>query len=79
MRAKARIVVSCTAALATNESGPPVIPSLITATIARFWRWLATLGMEIGTHTPAEFAVPVRESWQRYRDIVKASGFKAEP
>ncbi len=28
--------------------------------------------------TPAEFAVTVRESWERYRDIVKASGFVAE-
>jgi hypothetical protein len=35
--------------------------------------------MEVGTQTPAEFAVTVRESWERYRDIVKASGFQAEP
>jgi tripartite-type tricarboxylate transporter receptor subunit TctC len=40
---------------------------------------MATLGMEVGTQTPAEFAVTVRESWERYRDIVKASGFQAEP
>jgi tripartite-type tricarboxylate transporter receptor subunit TctC len=40
---------------------------------------MATLGMEAGTQTPAAFAETVRESWQRYRDIVKASGFHAEP
>ena len=40
---------------------------------------MATLGMEVGTLTPAAFAVTVRESWERYRDIVKASGFQAEP
>jgi hypothetical protein len=35
--------------------------------------------MEVGTRNPAAFAQAVRESWERYRDIVKASGFKAEP
>lgn len=39
---------------------------------------MAKLGMEVGTRTPAAFADTVRESWERYRDIVKASGFKAE-
>jgi tripartite-type tricarboxylate transporter receptor subunit TctC len=39
---------------------------------------MARLGMEVGTLTPAAFAVTVRESWERYRDIVKASGFQAE-
>jgi tripartite-type tricarboxylate transporter receptor subunit TctC len=39
---------------------------------------MAALGMEVGTLTPAAFAVTVRESWERYRDIVKASGFQAE-
>jgi tripartite-type tricarboxylate transporter receptor subunit TctC len=40
---------------------------------------MAKLGMETGTQTPAAFALTVRESWERYRDIVKASGFQAEP
>jgi tripartite-type tricarboxylate transporter receptor subunit TctC len=40
---------------------------------------MAKLGMEVGTQTPAAFAETVRESWERCRDIVKASGFKAEP
>lgn len=39
---------------------------------------MAKLGMEVGTQTPATFAETVRESWERYRDIVKASGFQAE-
>jgi tripartite-type tricarboxylate transporter receptor subunit TctC len=39
---------------------------------------MATLGMEVGTQTPAVFAETVRESWERYRDIVKTSGFQAE-
>jgi hypothetical protein len=34
--------------------------------------------MEVGTRTPAEFASTVRESWERYRDIVKETGFKVE-
>jgi tripartite-type tricarboxylate transporter receptor subunit TctC len=39
---------------------------------------MANLGMEVGTRTPAAFAETVRESWERYRDIIKASGFQAE-
>jgi tripartite-type tricarboxylate transporter receptor subunit TctC len=39
---------------------------------------MAKLGMEVGTRSPAAFAATVRESWERYRDIVKASGFQAE-
>jgi tripartite-type tricarboxylate transporter receptor subunit TctC len=39
---------------------------------------MATLGMEVGTQTPAAFAATVRESWERYRDIVRQSGFKLE-
>jgi hypothetical protein len=39
---------------------------------------MATLGMEACTQTPAAFARTVRESWERYRDIVKQSGFQAE-
>ena len=40
---------------------------------------MATLGMEAGTQTPEAFAATVRESWERYRDIVRESGFRAEP
>ena len=39
---------------------------------------MANLGMEVGARTPAAFAETVRESWERYRDIVKESGFQAE-
>ena len=39
---------------------------------------MAKLGMEVGTRTPAAFGETVRESWERYRDIVKESGFQAE-
>jgi tripartite-type tricarboxylate transporter receptor subunit TctC len=39
---------------------------------------MAKLGMEAGARTPAAFAETVRESWERYRDIVKESGFQAE-
>jgi tripartite-type tricarboxylate transporter receptor subunit TctC len=39
---------------------------------------MAKLGMEVGTRAPAAFAETVRESWERYRDIVKESGFQAE-
>ncbi|MGD9925072.1 MAG: tripartite tricarboxylate transporter substrate-binding protein [Pseudorhodoplanes sp.] len=39
---------------------------------------MAKLGMEVGTRTPAAFADTVRESWERYRDIVKESGLKAQ-
>lgn len=39
---------------------------------------MAKLGMEVGPTTPAEFAKIVPESWQRYRDIVRESGFKVE-
>jgi tripartite-type tricarboxylate transporter receptor subunit TctC len=40
---------------------------------------MAKLGMEVGTQTAQAFAVTVRESWERYRDIVKQTGFQAEP
>jgi tripartite-type tricarboxylate transporter receptor subunit TctC len=40
---------------------------------------MATLGMEAGTQAPEAFAQTVRESWERYRDIVRESGFRAEP
>jgi hypothetical protein len=40
---------------------------------------MATLGMEVGTQTPQAFSATVRESWERYRDIVRESGFQAEP
>jgi hypothetical protein len=33
----------------------------------------------VGTQTAQAFAVTVRESWERYRDIVKQTGFQAEP
>ncbi len=39
---------------------------------------MAKLGMEVGTRTPEEFAKIVPESWERYREIVAESGFKAE-
>jgi tripartite-type tricarboxylate transporter receptor subunit TctC len=39
---------------------------------------MAKLAMEVGTRTPAAFAEIVRESWERYRDIVKESGFQAD-
>jgi tripartite-type tricarboxylate transporter receptor subunit TctC len=39
---------------------------------------MAKLGMEVGTQSPEAFAVTVRESWERYRDIVKQTGFQAE-
>lgn len=39
---------------------------------------MGKLGMEAGPRTPAEFAKIVPESWERYRDIVKASGFKVQ-
>jgi tripartite-type tricarboxylate transporter receptor subunit TctC len=39
---------------------------------------MAKLGMEVGARAPAAFAEIVRESWERYRDIVKESGFQAE-
>ena len=39
---------------------------------------MANLGMEVGARTPPAFAETVRESWERYRDIVKESGFQAE-
>ena len=39
---------------------------------------MAKQGMEVGTRTPEAFAKTVRESWERYRDIVKETGFKVE-
>jgi tripartite-type tricarboxylate transporter receptor subunit TctC len=39
---------------------------------------MAKLGIEVGTSTPEAFAKTVRESWERYRDIVKETGFKVE-
>lgn len=39
---------------------------------------MAKLGMEVGTRTPEAFAATVRESWERYRDIVKEAGLKAQ-
>jgi tripartite-type tricarboxylate transporter receptor subunit TctC len=39
---------------------------------------MAKNGMEVGTRTPEAFAKTVRESWERYRDIVKETGFKVE-
>jgi tripartite-type tricarboxylate transporter receptor subunit TctC len=39
---------------------------------------MAKLGMEVGTRTPEAFAAMVRESWERYRDIVKEAGLKAD-
>ena len=39
---------------------------------------MAKLGMEAGAQTPEAFAQTVRESWERYRDIVKETGFKVE-
>jgi tripartite-type tricarboxylate transporter receptor subunit TctC len=39
---------------------------------------MAKLGMEVGTRTPEAFAATVRESWERYRDIVKEAGLKAD-
>jgi tripartite-type tricarboxylate transporter receptor subunit TctC len=40
---------------------------------------MAKQGMEAGTRTPEAFAKTVRESWERYRDIVSETGFKVEP
>jgi tripartite-type tricarboxylate transporter receptor subunit TctC len=39
---------------------------------------LAKLGMEAVTRTPAAFAQTIRNSWERYRDIIKESGFQPE-
>jgi tripartite-type tricarboxylate transporter receptor subunit TctC len=37
---------------------------------------MAKLGMEVATRTPAAFAQTIRDSWERYRDITKESGFQ---
>jgi tripartite-type tricarboxylate transporter receptor subunit TctC len=39
---------------------------------------MAKLGMEAVTRTPAAFAQTIRDSWERYRDIIKESGFQPE-
>jgi tripartite-type tricarboxylate transporter receptor subunit TctC len=39
---------------------------------------MAKLGMEVVTRTPAAFAQTIRDSWERYRDIIKESGFQPE-
>jgi len=39
---------------------------------------MAKLGMEAVTRTPAAFGQTIRDSWERYRDIIKESGFQPE-
>src|SRR5690606_39398736 len=39
---------------------------------------MANLGSEPEFEDPAEFAATVKASWERYRDIVASTGFKAE-
>jgi tripartite-type tricarboxylate transporter receptor subunit TctC len=39
---------------------------------------MAKLGIEVGASSPEAFAKTVRESWERYRDIIKGTGFKVE-
>jgi tripartite-type tricarboxylate transporter receptor subunit TctC len=39
---------------------------------------MAKLAIEAGVRSPDAFARIVRESWERYRDIVKETGFKVE-
>lgn len=39
---------------------------------------LQAQGTDADTNSPAQFAKLYREAWERYRDVVKATGFKAE-
>lgn len=39
---------------------------------------LQNIGIDIDLNTPEEFAVIYRNTWERYRDVVKSTGFTAE-
>lgn len=39
---------------------------------------LKAQGTDVDTNSPAEFARLYRDAWERYRDVVEATGFKAE-
>ena len=79
-----KIVVQDWSGFLAPAGTPPQIVARANAAInaavesAKVKEAMAKLGMEVGTRTPAVFAETVRESFERYRDIVKASGFQAE-
>jgi tripartite-type tricarboxylate transporter receptor subunit TctC len=39
---------------------------------------LVTIGVEADINSPEEFAALYRSTWERYREVVKATGFTAE-
>jgi tripartite-type tricarboxylate transporter receptor subunit TctC len=39
---------------------------------------LVEIGVEVDLNTPEEFAALYRSTWERYREVVKATGFTAE-
>lgn len=39
---------------------------------------LAGMGTDVNTNSPDEFAALYRSTWERYRDVVKSTGFTAE-
>jgi hypothetical protein len=39
---------------------------------------MESIGAEADLNTPEEFAALYRATWERYRDVVKATGFTAE-
>lgn len=79
-----KIVVQDWSGFLAPAGTPPEVVARANAAIsaavesAKVKEAMAKLGMEVGTRTPAAFAATVRESFERYRDIVKASGFQAE-
>ena len=79
-----KIVVQDWSGFLAPAGTPPEVVARANAAIsaavetAKVKEAMAKLGMEVGTRPPAAFATTVRESWERYRDIVKASGFQAE-
>jgi tripartite-type tricarboxylate transporter receptor subunit TctC len=79
-----KIVVQDWSGFLAPAGTPPEVVARANAAInaavesARVKEAMAKLGMEVGTRTPAAFSETVRESFERYRDIVKASGFQAE-
>ncbi len=63
MGAKWPIVVSCTAVLATDRFGSPIILSLMTTMIARPWRRLGCLAMPPATSS-ATIQLRLRSRWR---------------
>jgi len=79
-----KIVVQDWSGFLAPAATPPEVVARANATISaavespKVKEAMAKLGMEAVTRTPAAFGQTIRDSWERYRDIIKESGFQPE-